>query len=99
MSGAIGKGDWVECIDASPHKATGIAILVVGAIYRVRDTETIREKSGVRLHGVVLPIHPSGKEYGWVPARFRPIYRPRPDAFSDLLKAPTEAPNKEPVAA
>jgi hypothetical protein len=93
---AIGPGDWVECIDASPHaRLPDRQILQLGKLYCIRDVTTGlrlngKREAALRLVGLVLPvINRPGNEYAWSPARFRPIYRPRDNAeFIEKLKTP-----------
>lgn len=108
---AIGPGDWVECcppadwqgeVPVSEVKTKG-EYPQRGKIYQVREVGQYRSRGfklcdGIRLVGIIasIPGHPDA----WFPVEcFRPIYRPRPEAFTDLLKLPTDAPSKEPVGA
>ena len=90
---AIGPGDWVECVDASPHPNHKVSTkLVQGALYRVREESVCPEtgKNGLTLCGVLLPIHSKiGREIGWLLSRFRPIYRPKADLI-ESLKTPAK---------
>lgn len=88
MAGAIGKGDWVECINDGGMPQ----VVRIGAIYlveRVGDAP----KSGVpclMLRGVCHPTvrTDSGR---WVRAEyFRPIYRPKPELLESLLRKADE---------
>lgn len=88
---AIGPGDWVECVDGSPHAVCG-ASLVAGKLYRVRDAipdaRTARGRGPTLcLVEIVLPIGVHGVEMSWALARFRPIYRPKSEII-EALKQP-----------
>lgn len=74
----IGPGDFVECVDASPGKLPHR--LVAGAIYLVTGHP--------HAWGITLKEEPSKNPSGFSVYRFRPIYRPKPSAFTDLLKVP-----------
>lgn len=86
----IGAGDFVECVRGAPHRFVPGSALAEGRLYQVREVVTFPnvKGAGLRLVGVVLPDHTNGKEFAWDLKRFRPIYRPKPDAFADLLKTP-----------
>lgn len=86
---AIGKGDWVECVDASPSVVTGESILVAGAIYRVSAIvgPDAYGAMGLQLVGVALTANQRLWGLGWLIDRFRPIYRPSAD-FIEKLKQP-----------
>lgn len=91
---AIGKGDWVECIDGSPHEELAVT-LREGGVYRVRETcEGLgvhgQPISGVRLFEITLASGPRGIEAAWGIVRFRPIYRPKAEFITSLL-APSPA--------
>jgi hypothetical protein len=90
MSADIGPGDFVECVDDAPgpgnHK--GIAAGNIYTIRKVQESLVTPGTFGVLLVGIILPRHPLGHEIAWKTDRFRPIYRPKPDAFTDLLKVP-----------
>lgn len=76
---AIGKGDWVECVDASPGWYGLPSGLAVGAVYQIAK---------VVVPGVFwLAQVDHGSPYsGFRAERFRPIYRPKANAFDHLLK-------------
>lgn len=86
----IGPGDFVECVNAAPHRFVPGSGLIQGRLYQVREVVTFPNVrgAGLRLCGVTMPAHTNGKEFAWSIDRFRPIYRPRPDSFTELLKAP-----------
>lgn len=101
MSAPIGKGDWVECVDDSPHGFVGGRWLRRSTLYCVRavvpgrrldDTEAL----GIRLMGVALPAGRNGEECAWVMERFRPVYRPRQSLIDSLKAPPKEAPIQQP---
>jgi len=94
MAGAIGPGDWVECIDASPDWWGETVPLVVGRIYRVlrleRDPDRERPPGTVEECGVILVgvrVGPKGDD-SFSLGRFRPVYRPNVDII-ESLKAPS----------
>lgn len=94
---AIGKGDFVEAVrDDDP--IIGGAVYVVADAFRPDGCGTCGE-CGNDTDIVLIEGADLGYGVGWCPCNFKPIYRPKPDAFADLLKAPTDAPLKEPVAA
>lgn len=68
-------GDVVVCVDASTDRYTGIALLVKGRTYRIRDTHVSPTgETGFCLAGVVHPVpYSTGAERGWYPHRFRKI--------------------------
>lgn len=88
---AIGRGDFVECIDARPRHAELKATLTLGAIYRVRGITPCGQ--GIWLVGM--------ESSGWMGAyyfdRFRPISGGARGMFDHMLKL--DAPNREHVAA
>lgn len=81
--GAIGPGDWVECIDAAPlrHRDNGERLLL-GALYLVRwaGPSPLTDIPSIRVVGV---------NTRWWASRFRPIYRPKSD-FRELLTTPAD---------
>ncbi len=97
---AIGKGDFVEALR---DDAVEGVLIHAGRVYVVEDCfrpdvcgpcdQCGNDTDVVLVEGV--PIEPG---WGWCPCLFKPVYRPKPDAFADLLKVPTGAP-REPVAA
>lgn len=94
MASAIGPGDWVECVDASPCPRYGDPGLRLGALYQVARTERRRDEitgyegDGVLLSGYRHPSRGVEKKSDWLGAsRFRPIYRPKADLI-ESLKAP-----------
>lgn len=97
MGGDFQVGDIVECIDKTPrHRVTAPYSdkLVLGELYTVTGL-CISPTGEPALIVDRAQHHP--QTVGWAIWRFRKVYRPRSDAFSDLLKL--DAPNKEPVAA
>lgn len=94
MAGAIGPGDWVECIGFPGRSGPARGdVPVVGGLYCVR---AMREGSD-RIHGGVslglllvglYAYHPDGQEGAWHPDCFRPVYRPNADIIASL-KAPS----------
>lgn len=95
---AIGKGDFVECIDARPCPVYGPVSLIVGAIYTVDWIETeAKNKDGFAIH--LVGVRSGGPKGGFAARRFKPISGGKPGMFNELLKAPTDAPTREPVSA
>lgn len=96
MSADIGPGDFVECVDASPA-VNGTQPFLAGSIYVVthvwppagNDLRTGKPSSGAVDIRWVPRAHPN---VGWEISRFRPVYRPKPDALADLLNVPTKIP-------
>jgi hypothetical protein len=95
MSGAIGPGDFVECVDASvaPEAVrlgyTGCA-LQLGAVYVV-DRVGVGSETGlpsVWLRGHHRPC----ADGSYLARRFRPIYRPNSEILNSLLR---DVPAKE----
>lgn len=90
MSAPIGRGDWVECINAAPARVyeTG---LTVGAVYQVEDVIFCPRKRRPALI-LVGRRHPDPKNTTgqYNPDRFRPIY-PGGELKRLLLEKPVEA--------
>lgn len=89
---AIGPGDYVEALSDWPEG------IVKGQIYQVRNIEELSAgyacvECGDEAPGVHLVETPTFWDTGgWCSAcDLKPIYRPKPDAFSDLLKIPEHA--------
>lgn len=84
---AIGPGDWVECVDASPCRRIGFTSLVHGRLYRV-SALGVPDGSGERGLIIAEAPHPDTTRYGvgWALRRFRPVYRPRAHLIESLLK-------------
>jgi hypothetical protein len=86
MAGAIGPGDWVECVEgaASPYRAEEVH---AGVLYQVIACNAPFLRRCVRCgalagpHGLVV----EGQKFGWCPTRFRPIYRPKSSLIESLL--------------
>lgn len=97
---AIGPGDFVECIDASPERITGAKcslvlgnLYVVEAVWHLTDIRDGLVGCAIDLVGVARPW--DNTAFGL--HRFKPILRPKPDAFTRLLETPTEV--REPAHA
>lgn len=97
MAGAIGPGDWVECIGPTGVASNQRPDIVGGRVYQVDGLV-----SGFRcsrcdsfdhpgLHLVGIWRHEPG---GFGGCQFRPIYRPKVETFSALLRP---APEMEPA--
>lgn len=87
MSAAIGPGDWLICVDATPCKLTGYE-LSAGRLYQVREVVGGWDidglwTEGVLLEGVFLGVNRAGLEYGWLLWRFVPAGRD--GMFNELL--------------
>lgn len=96
MSGDIGPGDFIECVNASaPPGMT--SRLTEGAIYRAAEVGIVPAdythvgRPYVRVEGVT----PTPGTFGFCIRRFRPVYRPSADLIENL-KAPAPA-SREPV--
>jgi hypothetical protein len=89
MTDAIGPGDFVECVDASPDAWGWFDCpLVVGAIYTVHEcaTGTLRP-DGAKGRGLRLDRHNPPIPRGfWGDHRFKPVYRPKQSLIRDLLE-------------
>lgn len=82
MSADIGPGDFVECVQVvNPQLGHGLNI---GSVCVVERVHVLPDETGLDLVGVKKA--PGG--VGWNIEAFRPIYRPKPGAFDQLLKAP-----------
>ena len=78
----IGPGDYVECIKVEFPEKSGF---VEGGVYVVSE---IHQTTGnLRFHGMENPNELGWPlEFGWWNRKaFRPIYRPKADAFTHLL--------------
>lgn len=94
---AIGPGDWVECVDASPRYVPGVGMspvpapLVKGAVYRVERVvyDARWDETGIVLDGI--------RENAWRidgafnVDRFRPIYRPKSEIIESLKQPAPDA--------
>jgi hypothetical protein len=102
MAGAIGPGDWVECV-SNPNANPRVA---VGSLYRVNeiipswgpcplcaDTDT----QALTFEGHPIERNWLGRQLGWCPCRFRPIYRPKAEFTTSLLRKATEPSELEPA--
>lgn len=92
MADAIGPGDWVECVDASPGHVSGHRLTLFG-VYQVIGTNNhachCGTPGGLKIAGAETVA------IGWCVRRFRPIYRPNSEII-EALKAPAPS---EPVPA
>ena len=70
---AIGKGDWVECIDATPHPWHPELTLVLGRIYYVRAIASVFDWSTDTYRDGLLLADVSSDPHAYNPARFRPL--------------------------
>lgn len=90
---AIGPGDWVECINASPKPGTRKVdwrgpTIEVGKLYRVTAAFVDGTGAPVILVGWerVKATRENGFRCGYHVDRFRPVYRPRTDLIESLLQ-------------
>ena len=87
---AIGPGDFVECVDASPTRGGWPVPFVAGAVYLVErlhvysDAWACAGAIAVVIRGCPNPYN--GGEDGWNPGRFAPVYRPKQSLILDLLQ-------------
>lgn len=75
----IGPGDWVECVDASPHAGAGlrrIAPLTRHKLYCVRGCLTINNRTGLYLMSINNPRSLRNIEFAYIISRFRPFHGP-----------------------
>lgn len=87
---AIGPGDWVECVDASPRPEhygpylAAIAELRVGRVYQVRGLAP----SGIYIVGILSGDERRGfaAPFGFAASRFRPIWRDSKSLIETLLE-------------
>lgn len=77
---AIGRGDWVQCIDASPGEKTGHQCpLRLGDVYCVEAIVTSRSAITGELFPGQLLLHgelargPGGRRLAYDPNRFKPL--------------------------
>lgn len=107
MSGDFQRGDLAECIDASFDPERSLpwedgAEPIEGAVYTV---DALGYSHGAvklyfkDLHRGPAAIAAFGFDPGYAAQRFRRVYRPKAELLTNLMKAPADAPNKEPVAA
>lgn len=88
---AIGPGDFVEAVLDFPEDG-----VMRGRIYTVLDMVPARLcteccSCGKAGEGFTLKQTPEANRMGcWCYCGFKPVYRPKPDAFADLLKTPTD---------
>lgn len=87
MSGAIGPGDWVECVDASPNRRIGRSVLAHKALYQVERAGFVTNLPALWLVG----LRSLGTTGAFDARRFRPIYRPKADLI-ETLKQPVYLP-------
>ncbi len=77
---ALGKGDWVQCIDAGPNSRGEQGPLESGGVYCVRKIVPAQRRDGawrpgLLLVGIDFRIRRAGRlcEQAFSPARFRPL--------------------------
>ena len=88
MNAAIGPGDWVECVNATPCLGCRRPVeLVQCAVYRVTALAPTDADgcAGLFLYEAEPCARCSGGVYGFDLRRFRPIYRPKSSIIQGLL--------------
>jgi hypothetical protein len=86
MSDAVGPGDLVLCVDASPNHATGRPVpLVAGETYRVAGVMEFACPCG--RSDALLDV---GVDFAWCQTRFRLLPKPRAEARTRRVAAPKE---------
>ncbi len=98
---AIGKGDWVECVEDDSDVMGEIRR---GAVYQVREVIPEAAFEDCNMHGpdcaqpgLDLEGQPEDEERCWCAGSFRPIYRPKAELIQSLLAAPAPT-TPEPVS-
>lgn len=84
MSAEIGPGDFVEA--AHDLITYPIPRGTVGRVTRIGVVGLCR--CGLEARGIHVDIAPLPAGNQWCTCAWRPVYRPKPDAFTDLLKVP-----------
>jgi hypothetical protein len=89
---AIGKGDWVECVDGGPLRNGAPSGLRTGAVYQVERIGRVsgRWKNAGKPEVVLVEVKHPLDGAGFDPERFRPIYR-RNQQLIESLKQPAPA--------
>jgi len=93
VSGDIGPGDFVEALMECPK--FGITVGRVCTVLTLENPDDVWpcRNCGDASGGFLLKETPEANEYGsWCPCGWKPIHRPKPDAFADLLKVPAFSP-------
>lgn len=86
MSDAVGPGDLVLCVDASPNHVTGRAVpLQAGETYRVREVMDFACPCG--RSDALLDV---GVDFAWCQSRFRLLPKPKAQAVKGKAAAPEE---------
>lgn len=86
MSDAVGPGDLVLCVDASPNHVTGRAVpLQAGETYRVREVMDFACPCG--RSDALLDV---GVDFAWCQSRFRLLPKPKAQAVKRKAAAPKE---------
>lgn len=81
---AIQEGDFVECIDNSPHDFVH-CVLECHGLYRVRQVFLEINPPSLRLYKIKLPRNLENQEHTWGISRFRLVYRPSTSRFIQML--------------
>lgn len=91
-------GDYVECIDNSPHFPISTVMPETDRLYTVEDVKFIAGGCSVRLYELAPGCRMGGTctcgECGWDAQRFRRVYRPDPrnlKPFKAMLLTPKPA--------
>lgn len=86
MSDAVGPGDLVLCVNASPNHVTGQPVpLVAGETYRVLDVLEFACPCG--RGDALLDV---GVDFAWCQTRFRLLPKPRAQTTTRKVSAPKE---------
>ncbi len=80
----IGPGDFVERLFPA-HEPP----IPVGPVFRIRRLARVGTcECGLEAPGLIVDEAEIPDDGAWCPCGWKPVYRPKPDAFTDLLKAP-----------
>lgn len=89
MSYAVGSGDLVLCVNASPNHVTGDPVpLVAGETYRVWGV--LEFACPCRRSDALLDV---GVGFAWCQSRFRLLPKPRQNAVTRKVSVPKEVEN------
>lgn len=87
-SSPIGPGDYVECIDDSPHRwgvPSGLSTRAVYVVHSIMEEPDVNGSYGVVIAGHFYPPRMNLRRAHRA-SRFRPIYRPSASLIEDLMK-------------
>lgn len=98
---AIGPGDFVEFVNPNHPQGGVVRRLVAGALYIVESMGEVPHDPGHDFGGQwwvrLVGVKNSPDTVGFWLGHFKPIYRPKPDAFTRLLDAPIREPELTPA--